>query len=298
MKKKITIIFLLVSGLNIYAQDDLLSMLPDDNTSIPVTGTFKATRIINGQSIETVAGHHLEYRVSHRFGPINSGSYQLYGLDQGYIYMGFEYGINDNWMVGLGRSTEQKMLNVFTKMRLLKQKTEGGTPVSISLMGEAYADMLRYPTEDTRTNLSKYSYMAQALIARKINEKLSLQIMPTFLYRNRNNVNGETNEVISMGIAGRYKLTKRTALVGEYYYVLPNQIATKYKDALSFGFDIETGGHVFSLHFTNSTGMITKQFLAETVDSWADGGVHFGFNLGRSFGLGKKYKGQYKVPVK
>jgi Membrane bound beta barrel domain (DUF5777) len=156
--------------------------------------------------------------------------------------------------------------------------------------------MFRYPAEDNRTELSKYSYMAQALIARKFNEKLSLQLMPTFLYRNRNNANGESNGVFAMGIAGRYKMTKRTALVGEYYYVLPNQIDKKYKNSLSVGFDIETGGHVFSLHFTNSTGMVTKQFLAETVDTWADGGVHFGFNLGRSFGLGKKYKGQYKVP--
>ncbi|MES2517770.1 MAG: DUF5777 family beta-barrel protein [Bacteroidota bacterium] len=298
MKSILTIICLLFSFFKIQAQDDLLSMLPDDKTPEAVTGTFKSTRIINGQSIETVAGHHLDYRVSHRFGPINSGSYQFYGLDQGYIYMGFEYGITDNLMVGIGRSSEQKMLNLFTKMRLLKQKTNGGSPISVTFMAEGYADMLRYPTEDTRTNLSKYSYMTQALIARKINDKLSLQIMPTYLYRNRNNEHGETNGVFSVGLAGRYKMTKRTAFVGEYYYVLPNQINEKYKNSLSFGFDIETGGHVFSLHFTNSTGMITKQFLAETVDTWADGGVHFGFNLGRSFGLGKKYKGQYKVPVK
>jgi hypothetical protein len=296
MKKLLTIISLLISVLSSKAQDDLLNMLPDNKTPEPVSGTFKATRIINGQSVETVAGHHLDYRVSHRFGAINLGSYQLYGLDQGYIYMGFEYGITDNLMVGFGRSSEQKMLNLFTKARILKQKTEGGTPVSISLMAEGYADMFRYPAEDNRTELSKYSYMAQALIARKFNEKLSLQLMPTFLYRNRNNANGESNGVFAMGIAGRYKMTKRTALVGEYYYVLPNQIDKKYKNSLSVGFDIETGGHVFSLHFTNSTGMVTKQFLAETVDTWADGGVHFGFNLGRSFGLGKKYKGQYKVP--
>jgi hypothetical protein len=120
--------------------------------------------------------------------------------------------------------------------------------------------------------------------------------MPTWVHRNRNNVNGETNDVYAMGVAGRYKMTKRTALVGEYYYVFPNQINAKYHNALSVGFDIETGGHVFSLHFTNSTGMVEKQFIAETLDTWADGGIHFGFNLGRSFGLGKKSKSQFKVP--
>ena len=296
MKKILLSICLSISTLSAFSQDDLLNMIPENHTPEPVTGTFKANRIINGQSIETVAAHHLDYRVSHRFGTINSGSYQLFGLDQGYIYMGFDYGITDNLMIGLGRSSEQKMINLYAKMKVLRQKTEGGTPFSITLMGEAYADMLRYPVEDGRTNLSKYSYMAQALIARKMNERLSLQLSPTYLYRNRNNENGESNGIFSVGIAGRYKLNKRTAFVGEYFYVLPNQLNAKYKDALSFGFDFETGGHVFSLHFTNSTGMISKQFIAETTDTWADGGIHFGFNLGRSFGLGKKYRGLHKVP--
>jgi hypothetical protein len=295
-KKLLLAISLSISTLQGFSQDDLLSMIPESKTPEPISGTFKATRIINGQSIETVAAHHLDYRVSHRFGAINTGSYQLFGLDQGYIYMGFDYGITDNLMVGFGRSSEQKMLNLYAKMKVLRQKNEGGTPISITLMGEGYADMLRYPIENGRTNLSKYSYMAQALIARKMSDRLSLQLSPTYLHRNRNNEHNESNDVISVGIAGRYKLSKRTAFVGEYFYVLPNQLNEKYKDALSFGFDFETGGHVFSLHFTNSTGMVSKQFIAETTDTWTDGGIHFGFNLGRSFGLGKKYRNIHKVP--
>lgn len=295
MKKIFIAIYLLINALEGKSQDNLLNMLPDNKEADFVTGTFKSNRIISAYSIETVEGHHLEYRVAHRFGPLNAGSYQFYGLDQGYIYMGLEYGINDDLMVGIGRSSEQKMINVFSKLRVLKQKTEHGSPVSITLVGEAYADMLRYLTEDQRTELSKYSYMFQGLIARKINKNLSVQIMPTFLYRNRNNEHGESNTVFSMGIAGRYRLTNRTALVGEYHYVLPNQLAAKYKNSLSLGFDIETGGHVFSLHFTNSTGMVAKQFIAETAETWADGGIHFGFNLGRSFGLGKKYRDEHKL---
>ncbi len=295
MKKVVVAICLLISVLEGKSQDNLLNMLPDNKDADFVTGTFKSTRIISAYSIETVEGHHLEYRVAHRFGPLNAGSYQFYGLDQGYIYMGLEYGINDNLMVGIGRSSEQKMLNLFTKMRVLKQKTDSGLPVSVTLVGEAYADMLHYPAEDQRTSLSKYSYMLQGLVARKINKNLSVQVMPTLLYRNRNNEHGESNAVFSMGFAGRYRLTNRTALVGEYHYVLPNQLNEKYKNSMSLGFDIETGGHVFSLHFTNSTGMVAKQFIGETAETWADGGIHFGFNLGRSFGLGKKYRDEHKI---
>ena len=295
MKRIVLLSLLALATFRVKAQDDLLNLINDAHVPQPVTATFKSTRIINGQSIETEPSHHLAYRVSHRFGSINSGSYQAFGLDQGYIYMGFEYGITDQLMVGIGRSSEQKMINIFTKYKLLRQKTEGGMPLSVTMFGSMYSDMLKYPVEDQRTSMSKYSYAAQALIARKFSNNFSLQLMPTYLHRNRNNVNGESNDVFSMGIAGRYKFSKRTAFVGEYYYVLPNQIDKKYNNALSFGFDIETGGHVFSLHFTNSTGMVEKQFVGETIDTWADGGIHFGFNLGRSFGLGKKYRNQYKI---
>lgn len=296
MKKILLLSLLSLAVFKLKAQDDLLALIKEDKSPQPVSATFKATRIISGHSIETEAAHHLSYRVSHRFGAINSGSYQAFGLDQGYIYMGFDYGITNRLMVGIGRSSEQKMLNVFTKYKLLRQQTEGGMPVSITVFGGAYADMFKYGVEEQKTSVSKYSYSVQALIARKFSNNFSLQLMPTYLHRNRNNVNGEKNDVFAMGIAGRYKFSKRTALVGEYFYVLPNQIDPRYTNALSFGFDIETGGHVFSLHFTNSTGMVEKQFLAETVDTWADGGIHFGFNLGRSFGLGKKYRNLHKVP--
>ncbi|MFC0184724.1 hypothetical protein SAMN04515674_107206 [Pseudarcicella hirudinis] len=294
MKKILYILMLFLISGRIVAQTDLLNMIPKDTVPVYVTSTFKATRIINGQSVETTPSHHLDYRISHRFGTLNSGSYQFFGLDQGYIYMGFDYGINKDWMVGVGRSSEQKMINLYSKLRVLRQRKEG-MPISLTLMGEGFADMLNYPESDQRTTLSKYSYLAQVLIARRFNDRLSLQFMPTFLYRNRNNVHGENNGVTALGIAGRYKLTKRTAFVAEYYAVLPNQIDKKYNNSLSFGFDIETGGHVFSLHLTNSIGMVEKQFLAETTGSWGNGDIHFGFNLGRSFGLGKKYRTNYKV---
>jgi hypothetical protein len=296
MKKLFTIPFILFSLINAaYAQDDLLRLIPDNDSPEIVHGTFKSTRIISGQSIETTPAHHLDYRISHRFGTINTGIDQFYGLDQGYVYMGFDYGLSDRWMVGIGRSSVQKMVNLYTKYKLITQKTSGGSPLSVTVLGEAFADFLKYPESENRSATSKYSYASQLLIARKFSDKLSLQLMPTWVHRNRTNVIGEQNDVLAMGIAGRYKITKRTALIGEYYYVAPNQLASTYKNALSFGFDIETGGHVFSLHFTNSIGMVEKQFITETTDTWADGGVHFGFNLGRTFGLGKKYRNQYKV---
>ena len=95
----------------------------------------------------------------------------------------------------------------------------------------------------------------------------------------------EENDVFALGVAGRIKLSKRTSLTVEYIYVLPGQLAEQYRNSLSIGFDIETGGHVFQLHFTNSTSMIEKGFVTETIGNWADGDIHFGFNISRTFSV-------------
>ena len=112
--------------------------------------------------------------------------------------------------------------------------------------------------------------------------------MPTVVHRNLVKTSLESNDVYSIGAAMRYKLTKRTSLNIEYFYVLPEQLANGFNHSLSIGFDIETGGHVFQLHFTNSTSMIEKGFIAETSGNWGTGDIHFGFNISSVFTVGKR----------
>jgi len=95
--------------------------------------------------------------------------------------------------------------------------------------------------------------------------------------------NAEKNDVYALGTAARIKITKRLAVNAEYIYLLPDQVAPGITNSLSVGVDIETGGHVFQLHLTNSTSMIEKGFISETTNSWSDGGIHFGFNVSRVF---------------
>jgi len=94
--------------------------------------------------------------------------------------------------------------------------------------------------------------------------------------------------VINIGAAARYKLSKRVSLNAEYFYVLPDQLLETFTNSLSLGFDIETGGHVFQLHLSNSTGMFERAFITETVGQWGDGDIHFGFNISRVFTLRKR----------
>ena len=284
---------LMCSSTVLYAQDDLLNELSkqDSAQTVPVTATFKSTRVVNGQSVETMKKKHLDFRISHRFGKLNSGAYQFFGLDQATMRLGFEYGLTDDLEIGVGRSTSQKVYDFFAKYKVLKQTTGArNIPVSITLFGGTGAATV----DKERKFQDKLYYTAQVLVARKFGERLSLQLSPTYLYRTMPDVQGDEKVVLAVGIGGRFTLSKRVSLNGEYFYTAreKNTVTAPYHDSMSFGVDIETGGHVFQLHFTNSLGMIEKQFIGETAGSWGKGDIHYGFNISRTFSFDKKNKKQ------
>jgi len=253
------------------------------------TSTFKSTRIINGHSIERMQAGQLDVRINHRFGPINSGAYDLWGLDQAHMHLGMEYGITDWVMAGLGRGTYEKAYDGFLKFSILRQsKGDRNMPVSMSLFTSmTYATMkLNLPGDVNPWD--RVSYVAQLLVARKFNERFSIEINPTYVHRNMVPEEVDPNDTWSLGAGFRFKITKRISFNGEYYYVIPPRNdfrSTETYNTLAFGVDIETGGHVFCIMVTNSVAMIEKGFIGETTDQWKGAGIRLGFNLSRVFTL-------------
>jgi hypothetical protein len=237
------------------------------------------------------------FLIGHRFGTLNSGAYEFFGLDQGVIRLGLEYGITNNLTVGVGRSSNEKTFDGFLKYRALRQGTGPGTaPVTVTLLGTSAVSTLKFSGSllDDRPLRTRVTYTTQALIARKFTDGFSAQLMPTWIHRNAVTMRTEQNSVFAVGVAARQKLTKRFALTGEYYYVLPGATADdpRYHNSLAVGVDIETGGHVFQLHFTNSSGMVESLFVPRTTGDFFDGDVYFGFNISRAFTIGnRKLKG-------
>ena len=272
-------------------QEDLMDLLNKDTKPeiSYATATFKSTRIMNGHSIERMPPGQLDFRISHRFGRINSGAYEFFGLDQANIHFGLEYGILKWLMVGIGRGTYEKTFDGFAKFTLLRQSSgERLMPVSVSLFSSAAVKSVRW-ADPSRTNYfsSRLSYVGQILIARKINQGFSLQLTPSYVHRNLVATEIDPNDLFALGAGGRLKLTKRISLNAEYYYLAnpKTYMSQQVYDPLSVGFDIETGGHVFQLIFTNSVAMIEKGFIGETTGSWLKGDIHFGFNISRVFTL-------------
>ena len=275
----------------VYGQEDLLSQL-DEETDVepqPISATFKTTRILNMHSVETVGKGLLDMRINHRFGAINSGAYNFFGLDQASIRLGLEYGICDNLTFGIGRSSYNKTFDTYGKWKFLQQKTKGGTPISMVLLGGAAYES--YRTSDTiieNNKLYKLHYFGSLLIARKFNERLSLELAPFYVHRNLVYDLDQKNDLYGLGLGGRYKFTKRSSINIDYQYVMPNLLGANYHNSLSLGIDIETGGHVFQLHMTNSQGMIESQYIGQTTGQWNKGDIYYGFNISRMFTIKKE----------
>ena len=272
---------------NAFSQDDdLLGELIDDTPKKEkVYNAFKSSRVIMSHSMEMLRPGVLDFRILHRFGRINGGAYEFFGLDgPATVRLGLDYGITDYLTVGIGRSTFNKELDGFIKFRPVQQST-GPKSFPFSIVGVAgityAADTI---TKRGRTS-DRFAYYWQAIVGRKFSEAFTLQLIPTLLHRNKVS-QGEDNDLYAGGIGSRIKLSKRISLNVDYYYVF-NQ-PPGIRNPLSIGFDIETGGHVFQLHFTNALGINERAFLSETSDNWGDGDIQFGFNISRSFQLKKK----------
>ena len=297
MRKYITslLIFLLIFSLTISAQslEDVLNKKLDESSDPEYTiATFKTGRIINGHSIENPERGDLLFLVSHRFGKLNTGFYNFFGLDNSSTRLGLVYGISDRFSIGFGRATYQKTWDGYLKYKILRQQSGvSGTPFTMSLVLAADINTLKpVDQEKTYTLTNRMSYVSQLLIARKFGPKLSLQITPTYIHKNLVERRIDQNNNFAIGTGARFKISNRVSLNAEYYYLLPGQTANDYHNSFSIGFDIETGGHVFQLHLTNSQSIIERGFITETSGRWMDGDIRFGFNITRVFGLQRKSK--------
>ena len=243
---------------------------------------------------------HLDFRIQHRFSSVQNGAYDLFGLDGATMRFSLEYGITDRFMVGAGRSTFGKTYDGFAKYQLLQQKTSG-IPLSVVLFASTAVNTLTW-TDPTRNNYftSRMSYCFQTIFTSKVNDHISLLLSPTVVHYNLVPTSSVPNDIYAIGIGTSVKISRSTRFNVEYIPRLNGRNVPKmtngdatYYDVIAFGFDIETGGHVFQLHFTNSTGVIEQQFVSRNMNALSLTQLRFGFNISRTFSFddagGKKW---------
>jgi hypothetical protein len=294
MIKKFVFLSLVIFSLNktVVAQDWLDSLSNTGNSTIYTSATFKTTRIINTHTLETLGKRTLDFRISHRFAPINNGAYNLWGLDgPATIRLSLEYSYDGRLMAGLGRSSLEKMWDGFLKYRLYRQTDDDKHPLSVTLFSGMYYTSLNDPNKELNGfdkyefQTSRMSYAFEVIAGRKFNSKFSFQVAPFLVHYNLVDNFTDRNDVYGVSGGLRYKFSKRSAITAEYSYCINDYSQSTYYNSLGIGYELETGGHVFQIHFTNSAGMVENQFLAHTTDKWSNAGIRLGFNISRVFRL-------------
>jgi hypothetical protein len=300
------LLFFAIFFSSMFAQEpDLLSLMDDtDSKNEKVFATFKTSKIINGQSIETVKKRCLDFRITHRFDNIavNGSAHTMWGIDNSQdIRFSFDYGITNNLTVGFSRSKFNELLELYSKYRFLEQTVNNKIPVSIAAyFCAAYSPItssafyLGVDKNTKQNDLHRLNYFSQILIARKFNSWLSLQIMPSYHHRNfikyavnTTNNKEDQHDIFSLGIGGRLRFTKRMALIVDYFYNFSdyrnNNKTNPFNNPLAIGLEMETGGHVFHVNFTNNGAISENNFIPNTTSDWLKGEFKLGFNISRVF---------------
>lgn len=272
-----------------------------------VEPAWNYSRLISMPTTKTTSPHTMQFYIMHRlgnFGKASGGGINtLYGFDGATdILLGFDFGITKNFMVGVSRSRQQELIDIYGKYRFLTQKP-GGSPVSISLyedggiIPETAAKL--YASSDPavpRDPLDRFVYLSQLSISSMLSNRLSVELVPTVSHRNHvidimnyNNMTYDANDIFALGAGGRYKVAKHMAIVADYYWIFSkfrmNNPLQAYYNCLSAGLEIETGGHVFDINFSNASGLNPNNIIPNTTDTWFKGGFKLGFTLSRTFNL-------------
>ncbi len=276
------IIIILGISITIYAQDNLLDLIDDDSKkTYPVYATFKAKRVVNSQSIEMPKHKILDFMILHRFGSISNGAYDLFGMDEAVIRFDFKYGLSDKISLGIGRSSLNKTFDIFSKIKIVGQRTgHRSFPITLVFFSKMEIETI---IKDMLMN-DRITYDFQFLLAKKFNRSLSLQLMPTLIHRNLIETNSDSHDLISVGVGGRMKMTKRTSVNFDTFFPIGQRSET-YRQGWGIGYDIETGGHVFQLMLTNARGSFESEYIENASGILEDLDLYLGFNIARVFYL-------------
>jgi hypothetical protein len=290
MKYLSSIVCLIQLSITGYGQN-LMEIL-DTSDSIPekqfVYSTFASPRLCSGHTIESPGKRELVFIISHRFDKINEGFYDMFGLDQATIRLGLDYGITDRFSAGFGRSTYNKTYDVYLKYRFIQQATgAGGIPFSLSYFSSVSINSWKWDEERKATLdfVHRISYVQQILLAAKLNRIFSFQFMPSYVHKNLVEKKQDPNDAFLLGIGGKVRFAKIISFNIEYYYYANRPDADRFTHPLAIGLNIETGGHVFQLLFSNSQPFFESGFLTETNGKWKNGDIYFGFHIQRTFSL-------------
>lgn len=294
--QRASLLFLLLS------MATLGSQAQDSPAKEYVFQTFKDTRVINSYSVETLQKNILDFRISHRFGDFfnqwqfNNAWADFIGLENAAdIGIGVEYGVTNNLTLGFhrtkGSTALRSLLHGIAKYKILAQTKDNSMP--FTLTGAATVSVSTAPPSADVNSVASFPggfahrmwYTAQVLVGRKFGERFSLQLSPTFVWRNLVTLDDQ-NYLMSTGISARVQLSKVIGILVDATIPFDAARLTStngYHIPIGIGFEFDTGGHVFQINLTNARGIEPADYIPHTTSNWAEGQFRIGFTISRAF---------------
>lgn len=296
MKKLIThmilALFLFGGGISLMAQEETTEKPVDK----PVRPPFQSGYLIDAQTTFLPTEGTLELVIHHRFGPTSNGTSDLWGVyAPSNIRLGFNYSVKDWLQLGIGTTKFKKFQDVTYKALLLEQTRSGRVPVSIAFYGNIAVD-----ARDEAIFGSEYefqhrlSYFNQIIISRKVNDKISVQVAPSYSHFNMVE-EGRQHRYVGLSLSGRARISPQTSIV--FNYDTPIEIdglLVKGKAGLdgtfenelpkaniAVGIEVATSTHAFHIFLASSQGIIPQENFVFNQNDFFDGGMVLGFNITR-----------------
>lgn len=270
--------------------DSLMNAMgSDDDKQSHQIDAFKGTSLIFSQTATTVKKNNLNFLVTHRFGDIagpQGGGQRAYGLDDvNDVYIGFEYGLSDNFNIDLGRSTIGQLIQGGLKWAVLHQTSGDGSPVAITLVGDV--GVHPYQVQTYPDFSSRLSYLAQAVFASRLTSDFSVQVSPVFISNNspQPNIPGVEEQFVTIEAAMKYKVTKHMGIIVDYAHPFSSfrTGANGFSDPFGAGIEVETGGHVFTLNISNARASSEISSFSASQADYGRGQYRLGFTISRMF---------------
>lgn len=254
-----------------------------------VKNTFSSVIIMDNQTVLVPIKGTLEFDIQHRFGTVNNGTKDFFGLfAPSNIRLGINYSPKNKLFVGVGLTKEKMMFDVNLKYALLQQTVDNKVPVSVSYFGNVVMDTRS--GDNFRNEVDRLSYFNQLMVARKITDKFSAQAslnlswynnVEAYVDKNGGIQKKMNNEHLSFSVLGRYKVSDKSAVIIGYDQPLTQHLTNNPQPNICFGFETNTSAHSFQVFAGNYYNIIPQSNNMFNQNNYRNGQFVIGFNITR-----------------
>ncbi len=302
--KKISILFalFLFAGFTAFSQTDTAAVKKVNNNkslvgyfafndSKPERIPYASGYLIDNMTNVIAPAKSLEFVIQHRFGTMENGISDLYGIfGAANTRLGLNYTVTDWLQVGFGSTKNYKLQDFSLKMNILQQSRDKKVPLSITYYGNMAIDARDEKNFGVDYKfINRMTYFNELLLTRKFTNWFTFSFGGSFTHFNSVDSLME-HDKIALHFLGRFKISEQSSIMINYDQPLKIQSIAEWSDFtdppmpnLGIGWEIATLTHAFQIFVGTSTFMVPQYNVMMNQNDWTEGELFIGFNITRQW---------------